>query len=114
MMKVKKTKSSKSTDELYVRNWAQYQSLAFLQPVMNSSSSKNTLKQSNEDLDEIGYTEVKAYTGSKKKSLAEKKIELLKKYTDAITNFALIESQGTKGSVFATYVEEKLSGINKR
>ena len=48
-----------------------YQSLAFLPPVMRSSSSRNTVKQSNEDLDEIGCTEVKAYSGLKKKSLAE-------------------------------------------
>ena len=44
---------------------------------MRSSSSRNTVKQSNEDLDEIGCTEVKAYSGLKKKSSAEKKIELL-------------------------------------
>ena len=42
--KVNKTKSGESTDELYVS----MQSLAFLQPVMKSSSSKNSLKQSNE------------------------------------------------------------------
>ena len=81
---------------------------------MKSSSSKNTLKQSNEDLDETECTEVKAYSGSKKKSLAEKKIGLLTKYTDAITNSTLIESQGIKCSAFATIVEKKLSGLNKR
>ena len=57
--------------------------------------------------------EVKAYSGSKKKSLTEKKIELLTKCTDAITNSTLIESQGIKCYAFATYVEEKLSGLNK-
>ena len=51
---------------------------------------------------------------SKKTSLAEKKIELLTECTDAITNFTLIESQGIKHSAFATYVEENLSGLNKR
>ena len=63
MAKKNKMKSGQSTDELYVNNWAHYQSLAFLQPVMTSSSSKNTLKQPNEDLDEIQCTEVKAYSG---------------------------------------------------
>ena len=63
MAKVTKTTS---TDELYVRKWY-FQSLAFLQPVMRSSRSRNTVKQSNEDLDEIGCTEVKAYSGLKKK-----------------------------------------------
>ena len=63
MAKVTKTTS---TDELYVRKWY-FQSLAFLQPVMRSSRSRNTVKQSNEGLDEIGCTEVKAYSGLKKK-----------------------------------------------
>ena len=40
MVKVNKTKSSQSTHELYVYNWAYYQSLAFWQPVMKISSSK--------------------------------------------------------------------------
>ena len=114
MAKKNKMKSGQSTDELYVNNWAHYQNLAFLQPVMTSSSSKNTLKQSNEDLDEIQCTEVEAYSGSKKKLLAEKKVELLTKCTDAKTNSTLIESQGIKRSAFATYVEGKLSGLNKR
>ena len=70
MAKVNKMKSEQSTDELYVSNWVHYQCLTFLQPVMKSSSSKSTLKQSNEDLDEIECTEAKAYSGSKKKSLA--------------------------------------------
>ena len=93
-------------------NWVHYQSLAFLQPVIKSLSSKNTLKQSYEDLYESECTEVKAYSGSKKKSLAEKKIELLTKCTNAITNSTLIESKGIKPFAFATYVEEKLSGLN--
>ena len=86
----------------------------FLPPVMKSSSSKNTLKQSNEDLDQIKCTEVKAYSGSKKNLLAEKKIKLLTKCTYSITNSTLIESQGLKHPAFATYVEENLSGLNKR
>ena len=86
MAKVNKTKSEQSTGELYVSNWVHYQSLALLQPVMKSSSSKNTLKQSNEDLDETECTEVKAYSGSKKKSLAEKKLKLFTKCTSAIAN----------------------------
>ena len=82
MAKVNKTKSGESIDELYMSTWAHYQNLAFLQSVMQSSSSKNTLKKSNKDLDETECTEVKVYSGSKKKSSAEKKIELLIKFTD--------------------------------
>ena len=114
MAKVTKTKSGQCTDELYVSNWEHYQSLEFLQPEMKSSNSKITLKQSNGDLDEIECAEVKAYLGSKKKPLAEKKIELLTKCTDAITNSTLIESQGIKRSSFTTYVEENVSVFNKR
>ena len=80
---------------------------------MKSSNSKITLKQSSEDLDEIEYTEMKAYSGSKKNSLAEKTTKLLTKCANAITNSTLIESQGIKSSAFATFVEEKLSGFNK-
>ena len=114
MGNVNKTKSGQSTDDLYVSNWVHYQSLAFLQPVMKSSSSKNTLKQSNEDQDEIEYTDVKIASGSKKKTLPERKIELLTKCTDAIASSTPKESQGTKRLAFASYIEEKLSGFNKR
>ena len=114
MAKVNKTKSGQITDELYVNNWAHYQSLAFLQLVMKSSSSKNTLKQSSEDLDKIGCTEVKAYSRSKKKSLAEKKIELLTRCTDVITNSTLTKSQGIKRSAFVPYIEGKFTGLKKR
>ena len=86
-----KTKSGYTTDELYLSPVACDQSLAFLQAVMTSSSSKNTLKQSNKDLDEIESREIKAYLGSKKKSLAKKKMELLTKCTDIIENSTLIE-----------------------
>lgn len=44
MTNANKTESGQSTDELYVSNWAHYQNLAFLQPVMKYSSRKNTLK----------------------------------------------------------------------
>ena len=58
---------------------------------MKSSNSKNTLKQSN---DEIDCTKVKAYSASKKKSLAEKKIELLTKCTDAIKILPSLSPKG--------------------
>ena len=76
---------------------------------MKSSSSKCTLNPSKGDLDEVECTEVKAYSGSKKKPSAKKK-----KCTHAITNSTLIESQEIKRSEFATYVEEKLSSFDKR
>ena len=63
---------------------------------------------------QIECTVIKAYLGSKKKSLAKRKMELLTKCTDIIANSTLIEPQGTKRSAFANYVEEKLSSLNKR
>ena len=48
--KANKTKSGQCAGKLYVSIWIQYQSMTFLQPVTKSSGSKNTLKQSNEDL----------------------------------------------------------------
>ena len=94
MAKVNKMKSGQSRDDLYVSNWAHYQILTFLQPEMKSSNSKNTLKQSNEDQDETECTKVKAYSASKKKSLAEKKIELLTKCTDAIKILPSLNPKG--------------------
>ena len=57
---------------------------------------------------------MKPYSGSKKKSLAAKKIVLPTKCSDAITISTLIESQGIKCFPFASCIEEKLSGLNKR
>ena len=42
--KMNKTKSGQSTDEVYMSIWVHFQSLVFSQPVMKSTSSKNTLK----------------------------------------------------------------------
>ena len=68
---------------------------------MKFSSSKITLKQFNEYLYEIEWTEM-VFSGLfriKKKSLAEKKIKLLIKGTDVITNSTLVESQGIRESM---------------
>lgn len=114
MAKVNKTKSGQSTDELYVSNWTHYKSLAFLQSVMKASNSKNTLKQPNEDLD-TEYTDVPEISRKKSKTIAERKIELLTKCTDAITSSSKeSQSQGVKRTAFATYIDEKLSTYNKR
>ena len=109
-MKVKNGKRAKYRQDLC-------EQLGALSKSGISTTSDQVFKQckhSDESLDETECTEMKAYLGSKKNSLAEKKIKLLTKCTDAITNSILIESQKIKRSVFATYVEEKLSGLNKR
>ena len=59
----------------------------------------------------------KEVTPSKRKAIAEKKLDLLSKCTEAITANAkpkANESSNPKISTFALYVDEKLSELNKR
>ena len=59
----------------------------------------------------------KEVTPSKKKTISEKKLDLLSKCTEAITANAkrkANESSNPKISAFALYVDEKLSELNKR
>ena len=108
-----------SNDELYYSNWIHYDKLAFLVPVIGASKSRNALKridlQEDENEKEVGGTPV-----AKRKTLAEKKLDLLSKCTEAITANANTkaslpkESATRKMSVFSLYVEEKLSQLDKR
>ena len=83
--KVNKTKSGQSTNELYASSWTHYDRLFFLLPVIKSSESRDTLKRKNEEENE----EVKETRFStprlKKKTIAERKTDLLSKCTEAIT-----------------------------
>ena len=101
-----KTKSGQSTDELYVPTGcifkvSQFRNLWWSRQAVEQIPRWNWVHRS------------KNYLGSKKNSLAETKIKLLAKCTNAIKNSALIESQGIRHSSFATYVEEKFSSLNK-
>ena len=83
-------------------------------PVFGASKSRDTLKRMNLQEDERAEKEV---TPSKRKTIAEKKLDLLSKCTEAITANAkpkANESSDPKISAFALYVDEKLSGLNKR
>ena len=114
MAKEKNTKSGQSTDELYASKWIHYDKLNFLIPVFGASKSRDTLKRMNLQEDETAEKEV---TPSKRKAIAEKKLDLLLKCTEAITANAKSkanESSNPKISAFALYVEEKLSELNKR
>ena len=83
--KVNKTKSGQSTDELYGSRWIHYDRLSFLLPVIKSSKSRDTLKRKNEEEnEEVEETRFPA-PGLKKKTITERKIELLSKCTEAIT-----------------------------
>lgn len=117
--KERATKSGQSTDELYVSKWVHYQQLAFLIPIIGASKSRDSLKRTNSQI--VGSDEEleMASPKNKKKTIAERKLDLLSKCTDAITSNAtkaVPEEKVPKPqiSVFATYVDEKLSQLNKR
>ena len=116
MAKEKSTRSGQITDELYSSNWIHYDKLAFLVPVIGASKSWDTLKridlQEGENAKEVGGTLV-----AKRKTLAEKKLDLLSKCTEANANTKTPlpnDSATTKLSLFSLYVEEKLSQLDKR
>ena len=84
-------------------------------PVIGSGKSRDTLKRNSLPEDAI-EKEGKTTPVPKKKSIAEKKLELLSKCTDAITSKAAASSEplAQKISNFAMYVDEKLSSLDKR
>ena len=76
-------------------------------PVIKSSKSGDTLKRNNEEENkEVEETRFSTL-GLKKKTINERKIELLSKCTEAITKKPV-------ESAFALYVDEKLSQLGKR
>ena len=113
MAKEKSTKSGQSTDKLYASKWIHYDKLNFLIPLFGASKSRDTLKRMNLQEDESAEKEV---TPSKRKTIAEKKLDLLSNCTEAITANAKPkpnESSKPKISAFALCVDEKLSELNK-
>ena len=82
-------------------------------PVIKSSKSRDTLKRKNEEENEEVEETRFSTPGLKKKTIAERKIELLSKCTEAITKKP-VESADSKHSAFALYVDEKLSQLGKR
>ena len=103
--KVNKTKSGQSADELYASSWIHYDRLSFLLPVIKSSKSRDTLKRKNEEENEEVEETRFSTPGLKKKTIAERKIELLSKCTEAITKKP-VESADSKHSAFALYLDE--------
>ena len=110
--KVNKTKSRQSTDEFYASSWIHFDRLSFLLPVIKSSQSRDTLKRKNEEENEEVEETRFSTPGLKKKSIAERKIDLLSKCTEAITKKP-VESADYKHSAFALYVDEKPSQLGK-
>ena len=90
-----------------------YDRLSFVFLVIKSSKSRDTLKRKNEEEnDEVEETRFST-PGLKKKTIAERKIELLSKCTEAITKKP-VESADSKHSAVALYADEKLSQVGKR
>ena len=119
LAKERNTKSGQGTNELYVSNWVFYQNLAFLKPVFGTSKSRDTLKRMSLPEDDSDKEADMSTPQSKKKTIAERKLDLLSKCTDAISANAKKttpeeESTKAKVSTFAVYVDEKLSQLNKR
>ena len=117
LAKERNTKSGQGTDELYVSNWIFYQKLAFLIPVFGTSKSRDTMKRINFQEDDSEKEDIST-PPTKKKTVAERKLDLLSRCTDAITRNAKKttpeeEPQKAKISTFAIYVDEKLSLLNK-
>ena len=105
--KVNKTKSGQSTDELYASSLIHYDRLSFHLPVIKSSKSRDTLKHKNkEENEEVEETRF-SMPGLKKRTIAERKIELSSKCTEAITEKP-VKSADSKDSAVALYVDEKL------
>lgn len=109
-----KTKSGQGTDELYESTWVHYKQLSFLLPVIGGSKSKETIRKKrtigseNVDVDDGDETPV-----PKKQTMAEKKLDLLAKCTEAISK-KKSDNQESKVSNFALYIEEKLNSFDKR
>ena len=112
VLKVNKTKTGQSTDQLYASSWIHYDCLPFLLPVIKSSKSRDTLKRKNEEENEEVEETRFSTPGLKKKTIAERKIELLSKCTEAITKKP-VESADSQHSAFAFYVDKKLSQLGK-
>ena len=98
LAKVNKTKSGQSTDELYASSWIHYDDLSFLLPDRDTLNVK--MKRRMRKLKK-GFLR----QGLRKKTIAERKIELLSKCTEAITKKP-VESADSKHSAFALYVDE--------
>ena len=119
LAKERNTKSGQATDELYVSSWVFYQNLAFLIPVFGNSKSRDTLKRISLPEDDSGQEANGSTPQSKKKTIAEKKLDLLSKCTDAITanakkNTPEEKSSKANMSAFAVYVDEKMSQLDRR
>ena len=88
--------------------------MGFVLPYVVASKSRDTFKRprrTEEDNEEI---EIGNPPTTKKKSIAEKKLDLLSKCTDALASSSKKSDDPSAMSAFGMYIEEKLSQLEKR
>ena len=107
-----KTKSGQCTDELYQSSWLRYKGLVFLLPGTGGSKSKETIRKGKIDFNVNIEDDSPVHLNTKKRSIAEQKLDLLAKCTEAIVT-KKINEQELKASAFSTYDEEMLNGLDK-
>ena len=116
--KERKTDSGQSFDELYKSTWVHFDDLKFLIPVLKVKPSRNTMKNKRAATDDEtdGEASSASTTGPpKKKTIAERKLDLLLKCTDAITSKSNHgDSPAPKVSSFSLYVDERLRELDPR
>eukprot|EP00111_Clytia_hemisphaerica_P013317 TCONS_00039088-protein len=113
--KERASSSGQSADELYYSTWIHYDKMKFLVPMLKVSKSRDTMKRKAADC-ESSDVESDSCPPTKKQSIAEKKLELLTKCTDALASKSRPSetSLTPKVSNFALYVDERLNQMNSR
>lgn len=108
--KESKTKSGQFTDKLYHSSWLHhFKRLVFLLPCLKK---KETIRKKEIDLHVNTEVDEPVHVNTKKRSIAERKLDLLIKCTEAILT-KKIKRQELKASPFSIHVEEKLNGLDK-
>ena len=110
--KESKTKSGQCTNELYQSSWLRYKGLVFLLGGTGGSKSKETIRKGKIDFNVNIEDDSPVHVNTKKRSIAEQKLDLLAKCTEAIVT-KKINEQELKASAFSTYDEEMLNGLDK-
>ena len=77
-------RTPKNPTQIRASKWIHYDKLSFLVPVTGASKSRDTLKRINLQ-EHKNEKEVRGTTVAKRKTFAEKKLDLLSKCTEVIT-----------------------------
>ena len=121
MLKVAKTKSGQSADDLYKSNWAYWDRLQFLQPVMKPGKSRDTLDPRNDDLEheESSSTDLDSQITAhstpriSKKAYETKKSELLSTCISALKE-PVSKPIEKEQCHFSMHIAQKLAQFDRR